>query len=305
MLRALYVTDVHGDERAYAALPGLCRAAGAQVLINGGDMLPKGGDMMASQRAFLGEMMPRFLDGCAAAGVAFYGLFGNDDLRAVHGQWLDLVRARQAAGEAVFDMTQGWYPLPGGLWIGGSSFVPDYPFGLKDWCLRDMAESQPVPPLVPGRGRPVVTGPGGVEVIGDVRAFFAGRPTIGEHLDAMGAEAARAVAAMERSVLVHHAPPAGVGLATLWSDEDVGSLALRRWIERRQPLLTLSGHIHESPDVEARERGQPRHTARVGRTVCHQPGQVLPRLLAYSVIELDLEAPEAERVRIDWRREAV
>jgi Icc-related predicted phosphoesterase len=41
----------------------------------------------------------------------------------------------------------------------------------------------------------------------------------------------------------------------------VGSLAVRRLIERLQPLVTLHGHIHEAPG----------HT-RIGRTLCMNPG---------------------------------
>ena len=33
----------------------------------------------------------------------------------------------------------------------------------------------------------------------------------------------------------------------LFNGEHIGSAAIRRWIERHQPLLTLHGHIHESP----------------------------------------------------------
>ncbi len=41
----------------------------------------------------------------------------------------------------------------------------------------------------------------------------------------------------------------------------VGSPAVRRLIERVQPLVTLHGHIHEAPG----------HT-RIGRTLCMNPG---------------------------------
>jgi Icc-related predicted phosphoesterase len=40
----------------------------------------------------------------------------------------------------------------------------------------------------------------------------------------------------------------------------VGSLAIRKFIESRQPLITLHGHIHESPTLTGSWRD------RIGRT---------------------------------------
>ena len=75
---------------------------------------------------------------------------------------------------------------------------------------------------------------------------------------------------MERVILLVHAPPyqtkldraaldgRSVDHAPL--DVHVGSIAVRRFIEARQPLLTLHGHVHES----ARLTGSWRE--RIGRT---------------------------------------
>jgi Icc-related predicted phosphoesterase len=286
--RFLYVTDLHGDPRAYAALPDLCDQHGVRIIVQGGDMLPKGRDMFAAQREFLSVALPACLDRCADAGVTFFGLFGNDDLRAVHDDWLALTRARPG----VHDLAERWYALPGGFTIRGCSWVPDYLFGLKDWCLRDRADAAPV--LT--RGRSIVTSADGVTEITDPVAFFAARPTLQEHLDSLVGPADR----MTRAVMVSHAPPAQLGLGRLWNGEDVGSKSVHAWVSRHQPLLTLSGHIHKSPDVGMAMHGAPLHTAALGRTTCHQPGQDLPYTLSYSVVELSASADEA--VSIQWRR---
>jgi len=47
----------------------------------------------------------------------------------------------------------------------------------------------------------------------------------------------------------------------------VGSRALRRYLERHQPPLALSGHIHESPRMTGAYRDL------VGRTLGVNPGQ--------------------------------
>lgn len=288
MTRFLYVTDLHGNSDAYRRLPELCREHGMKVIVNGGDLLPKGRDMHAEQTTFLTESLPGFLDQCADSGLRYFALFGNDDLRAFHSDWLDLTRRR----EGVHDLEERWYPLEGEYWIRGNSFVPDYPFGLKDWCLRDTASSTPVPTK-----RPVTTTRNGFESIDDPVSFFANRPTIAEHLETLVDTTVR----MDRAILVSHAPPLGLGLGMLFNGHDVGSQSVRSFIEHHQPLLTLSGHIHESPDVGIALRGSPTHTATVGRTTCHQPGQALPHRLTYSIVTLS--SGDAPRIKIDWRQE--
>jgi Icc-related predicted phosphoesterase len=52
----------------------------------------------------------------------------------------------------------------------------------------------------------------------------------------------------------------------LFNGEHIGSRAIRRWIERHQPLLTLHGHIHESP----KQSGS--FFDRIGSTVVINPG---------------------------------
>ena len=62
---------------------------------------------------------------------------------------------------------------------------------------------------------------------------------------------------MAKAIFLFHTPPHDTGLDRAALDDKkidgvpldlhVGSIAVRRFIESRQPLLTLHGHIHESP----------------------------------------------------------
>ena len=70
-----------------------------------------------------------------------------------------------------------------------------------------------------------------------------------------------------------HTPPRDTLCDRVRSGAHAGSRALRRFIERHQPPLVLSGHIHESPRVSGGYRDQ------IGRTVVVNPGQFeTPRL---------------------------
>ena len=125
-----------------------------------------------------------------------------------------------------------------------------------------------------------------MELIGDVEAFLKARPTLAELLNAIAERAAD----WERAVVVCHAPPKGTGLGNISPETDVGSAAVRAWIERYQPLLTLHGHIHESCRITGID------TTKIGRTTVHQPGQerFLGRLV-YSIVEVEEGAVRVAR----------
>ena len=55
-----------------------------------------------------------------------------------------------------------------------------------------------------------------------------------------------------RSILVSHSPPFGTKLDEIASGAHVGSLALRRFIERERPVLNICGHVHERARQEDR-----------------------------------------------------
>ena len=67
-----------------------------------------------------------------------------------------------------------------------------------------------------------------------------------------------------------HAPPHGIGLDVCSDRRLAGSVAGRDHILDRQYLLSLHGHIHESPFVTGR------WSAKLGDTTCVQPGALPP-----------------------------
>jgi uncharacterized protein len=278
MFRLLYVTDLHGWTRGYERIATVAQAEEIATIVNGGDMLPHGRDLVVTQRRFVEEYLPSYLEWLDAAGISYYGMLGNDDCRAVLPAWQDLVRA----WPRVHDLSEGWLPLADGLAICGCNYIPDPPFRLKDWSVLDTRDFVR-PPQHPD---PVVSQGDSLKSVEDIGAFFQARPTLEELLDAIAARAAD----YERAVLVCHAPPQGTGLGNISAGTDVGSAAVRAWIERYQPLLTLHGHIHESPRITGVDM------AKIGRTTVHQPGQerFLGRL-TYSIVQIEEGAVRVER----------
>jgi Icc-related predicted phosphoesterase len=71
----------------------------------------------------------------------------------------------------------------------------------------------------------------------------------------------------KKTVYVMHAPPQNTGLDVIFSGAHVGSAAVREFILKKKPYLTLHGHIHESFQMTGN------WMELLGKTVCVNPGK--------------------------------
>ena len=249
------------------------------TIINGGDMLPKGSHLISSQQLFIEEYLPSYFETLSASGIHYYGMFGNDDCRSVLCYWQELLDNYSNA----HDLTESWQNIGDKFTIRGCNYVPDHPFGLKDWSVLDTRN------FVRPRQYtyPVISEKDTFRKIDNITLFFDNRPTFQELLDDLADDAP----SCDRVILVCHVPPAKTALGVIGDGTDVGSVALVKWIQKHQPLLTLHGHIHESPKVTGE------HTAKLGRTIAHQPGQGVGGILTYSIITIDEDKVEIEHIQ--------
>ena len=67
----------------------------------------------------------------------------------------------------------------------------------------------------------------------------------------------------DKWVLVTHAPPYGTKVDRIKDGTHAGSKSIRQYIEQKQPLLSLCGHIHEGRGVD-----------QLGRTLIINPGPI-------------------------------
>lgn len=81
---------------------------------------------------------------------------------------------------------------------------------------------------------------------------------------------------MGKAVFVFHAPPFNTKLDMVYNGSHVGSRAVREFIEKHQPLVTLHGHIHESPRVSGN------YEEMIGNTLSINPGSA-------NIVLVDLE----------------
>jgi hypothetical protein len=168
--------------------------------------------------------------------------------------------------------------------VYGYACVPPTPFRLKDWERYDVSryvDPGCISPEEGARSFPVSDQEKRYKLIQDELSHLAE----GEDLD--------------RSIFLFHAPPymTTLDLAALEGkkidhvplDPHVGSIAIRRFIEARQPLLTLHGHIHESARLSLAWRDL------IGRTHCFSAAHEGPEL---ALVRFDPENLEAAARRL-------
>jgi Icc-related predicted phosphoesterase len=252
-MRLLYVTDLHGHIDKYNRAFEIAKGEKVDAVVNGGDMLPHGRVRMEDQRRFITDFLDGHFSLYDRAGIRYLCLLGNDDVAA-----LDPVFAAVCARHsAVANIAQAAVAL-GEFACIGMNLVTDFPFRLKDRARMDSRAF-----AFPAQfGGAVLSTETGFRDLPDWQAYAAGLPTIEEELARLPVPADP-----RRAMYVIHGPPAGVGLDVCYDGQQVGSPAVHAFLKNRQPLLSLHGHIHESPEKSGVWR------AEIGKTICIQPGQ--------------------------------
>ncbi len=272
-MRVFFTSDLHGREVLRAGLLAAVEAAKPDIIVLGGDLLP---DDSALRPETLGHGQPEYvrtsfrqlvtdlrrLSGCREVLL----IFGNHD-------WGSSVTAMgELADEGLVTTLEHTRSVDvDGLHFVGYSCTPPTPWFVKDFERLDKPGDRP--PFIGGArwdarfSRPVQHG---------AELLFQNLETIEEQLAAMTVPSAP-------WVFVVHAPPRDTNLDRTFGKVALGSQALREAIEKHQPLLSLHGHIHESPKVTGHWRDT------LGATTSVNPGQGSKRL-NYAVIDLDVEA---------------
>jgi len=256
-MNCLFVSDIHGSADRYEKLFRLIVSERPDGLFLGGDILPSAlhltGLVAADEGGFVrGYLLGKLEELRREMGRNYPRIFvilGNDDGRAEEGS----VREGDALGLWTYAHSRK-APF-GELSVYGYSYAPPTPFLLKDWERYDVSR---------------YTDPGCVSPEEGVRSCPAPEnelrySTIALDLDKLAGEDS-----LERAVMLFHSPPHGTNLdfsacggklvEGVPLDAHLGSVAVRRFIEQRQPLLTLHGHVHESARLSGSWRD------RIGRT---------------------------------------
>ncbi len=280
----LFASDLHGREERFSKLFSLVEKERPRAVFLGGDLLPSGSLLLGNNRHDQGDFLGQFLlprlralrDILKKEYPSFFLILGNDDPRSMEDEFID------RENEGLWQYIHGRKARFGPYAVYGYSCVPPTPFLLKDWERYDVSRFVDPGCVPPEEGR------FSIKVAEEERVLS----TIQDDLAMLAGDDP-----LEKAVFLFHSPPYQTALdrAALDGrhvdgaplDVHVGSIAVRRFIEARQPLVTLHGHVHESP----RLTGSWRET--IGRTHCFSAAHDGPEL---AVVSFDPAQP-AEAIR--------
>ncbi len=272
-MKLVFCTDFHGDEGHYSHLETVARQLKPDVIVLGGDMYP---DDSALNPKTMGKGQPEYVrqffrktmlsireaSGCRHILV----IFGNHDWGSSVAATRELEKERLVS---VLDLVR---PVTvEGLAFMGYSSTPPTPWFVKDFERLDRPGDDP--PLLGGArwdarfSRPSTK---------SARLIYTGTKSMSEELAELKPPPAP-------WVLVAHSPPFESMLDRYYENQAWGSRSIRAVIEKHRPLLSLHGHIHESPDVTGS------FSDHIGETLAINPGQSRSSM-RYATVDIDVPA---------------
>lgn len=259
-MKCLYTSDLHGEIHLYQELLSLAISSSSEIIVVGGDLLPsfpptkRYEDMVPNQKSFIDQFLfpffKKILETSSVQQIFF--IPGNWDLGYPY--------FFKEPTEGIIDLNQRSYRLKNGYELIGYPFVPPTPFRPKDYEKMDDLDA----PWPPQKNPSYIRSSDQTDQLTpiDPYLYLRGRETIGEDLDRLPKPLHP-----KRTIYIMHSPPFGTRLDLIQGGKSTGSRSIKTFIERNQPLLTLHGHIHESPELSGA------YMDRIGETFSINPGQ--------------------------------
>ena len=281
-MNCFFVSDLHGSIPKYRLLFQKILDEQPKAVFFGGDLLPHWVDSSNDfVRGFLAEKLESLRRDLREDYPEIFLIPGNDDARIKEASFLEL--AKRGLFHYMHAQKISWDQYL----IFGYACVPPTPFRLKDWERYDVSRYVDPGCYGPEEGWHSVP-------ISDQDQIYG---TIQKDLDALIEKESA-----EHAICLFHSPPYKCNLDRADLDQQmidhvpldvhIGSIAIRQFIESRQPLLTLHGHVHESPRITGQWKDK------IGRTILFSAAHDGPELalIKFDPMCLDL----AHRELIPW-----
>lgn len=264
-MRFLYTSDIHANRTHLFSMLEAAERERVDSLVIGGDLVPhglpgmQGSGVLQAQAAYLKDVLiPALADFRHNKDVQVYLDLANDDF-ICNRSILETHAADDIGFFKLLHMQK--HRFTDSVDILGYMAVPPTPFGIKDWEKPDSKEH----PYAQGNR---ISRRGYVSASGKLEAILLdldSADTIESDLDRISAMVTGPF------ILVAHSPPYDTPLDTLYSGGHVGSISIRRFVERwsrsGELLGSFHGHIHESPTRSGST------STFLGNAICVNPGQ--------------------------------
>jgi len=267
-MKILTTSDLHQMISKWKELVKTCQKEKPDVVAICGDLAPKD-TYIVGQMPFMKHLV-KYAKQIKETGAEIVIILGNDD-----NQFLipDMEKYHEE---------KLWHYIPekvvkiGDHEFAAMPYVPDYPFGYKFWCRGEFPDALRIDPQQ--FTDPVLIGKdGSFEVIENYKEYLRGHETIWESLN----KTAKSIKDMSKSIWMIHCPPSNLFLDVCAGGRKVGSDAVYKFIKEQQPMITIHGHIHESPEYNGHKWCQNEE-----KTLCIQGGQI-GFDLHYAIIEIE------------------
>jgi len=241
-MKCFFVSDLHGKIDRYEKLFQKVKEYLPDILFIGGDLLPNFNMYKKSvYDDFISDfLIPQFQNLQSEIKEKYPKVFiilGNDDPK------LEESKIIQAQKLGLWEYIHNKKVQLNEFTIYGYANIPPTPFLLKDWERYDVSRYVDPGCVHPTEGKRSVIETEDIEYT-----------TISKDLSELTGNDN-----LTKAIFLFHSPPYKTNLDRAALDDvlidhvtpdvHVGSIAIQRFIEQKQPLLTLHGHIHESSRI--------------------------------------------------------
>ena len=238
-----FATDLHGKVERYNKLFSRILSEEPEAVFLGGDLLPSGLFALTSNETVVDDFIKDFLvsefiklkNTMGSKYPRIFLILGNDDSKINEQDFID--GQQLGVWEYIHNKKTKFEDFN----IYGYSYVPPTPFQLKDWEKYDVSRFVDPGCVSPEEGWHSVKIPHH-----ELRYS-----TIEKDLEKLAGDSN-----LDNSIFLFHSPPYRTNLDRagldgkmvdhVQLDVNVGSIAIRRFIESKYPTITLHGHVHES-----------------------------------------------------------
>jgi len=273
-MKLLATSDIHQSQSKWKALVKATKEEKPDVVAIAGDLFPHNNGILREHEFLI--HLKKYAKQIQKTGAELVLTLGNDDNQLL------IPEMEKGEEDGLWHYVHGKVFEKDGYEFIGMAYVPDYPFGYKFWCHPEflmefvfdddlgISEFQITSPVI-------INEDNEFEIVEDYEEYMKGKQSIYNVL----CDYNFLLKDAKKSIWLIHAPPADLFLDVCASGEKVGSKAIYQFLNKFQPMLSIHGHIHESP-----EYNEHKWNHLLGDTLCIQGGQI-GRDLHYSVVEIE------------------
>ena len=266
-LKCLFISDLHGNESKYDRLFQYIAGSPPNALFLGGDLTRSIMNISSKKSnnnffsSYILTELQKLKKSLKELYPQIYIILGNDDSKIFEDEVIDI--EKYGLWHYIHEKHVKWMDYD----IFGYSYIPPTPFLLKDWERYDVSR---------------FIEPGSIAPEDGIISFGDKDPENKYKTIKLDLENIANGKNLNRSIFLFHSPPYktlldrgdldGRLIDHVAVDVHLGSIAIRDFIRKYQPVLTMHGHVHESTRLTGSWKDI------IGRTHCYNGSHDGPEL---------------------------